>query len=56
MEEDGMVQQLRKMDRSLRKLHKIDATLQERLAEAVANEQYETAAKLISDIHRYAMG
>ncbi len=46
MEEDGMVQQLRKMDRSLRKLHKIDATLQERLAEAVANEQYETAAKL----------
>src|SRR5229473_2116989 len=46
MEEDGMVQQLRKMDRSLRKLHRIDATLQEQLAQAVTDEQYETAAKL----------
>jgi hypothetical protein len=46
MEEDGMVQQLRKMDRSLRKLHKIDATLQEQLDEAVAKEQYERAANL----------
>jgi hypothetical protein len=46
MEEDGMVQQLRKMDHKLRQLHNIEATLQEQLAEAVANEQYETAAAL----------
>jgi hypothetical protein len=52
MEEDGMVQQLRKMDRSLRKLHKIEATLQERLAEAVANEEYETAAQLRDALRR----
>jgi hypothetical protein len=52
MEEDGMVQQLRKMDRSLRKLHNIEATLQERLAEAVAKEQYETAAKLRDALRR----
>ena len=52
MEEDGMVQQLRKMDRSLRKLHNIEATLQERLAEAVANEQYETAAQLRDALRR----
>jgi hypothetical protein len=46
MEEDGMVQQLRKMERSLRQLHGIEATLQEQLDKAVANEEYETAAKL----------
>jgi UvrB/uvrC motif len=45
-EEDGMVQQLRKMEESLRKLHNIDATLREKLEEAVANEQYELAARL----------
>jgi hypothetical protein len=52
MEEDGMVQQLRKMDRSLRKLHNIEATLQEQLDQAVANEQYETAAKLRDALRR----
>ncbi len=52
MEEDGMVQQLRKMDRSLRKLHNIEATLQERLDEAVAKEEYELAAKLRDALHR----
>lgn len=46
MEEDGMVQQLRKLDRSLRQLHQIDATLREQLDQAVANEEYETAARL----------
>lgn len=46
MEEDGMVQQLRKMDRSLRQIHKIGATLQEQLAQAVASEDYEQAARL----------
>jgi hypothetical protein len=52
MEEDGMVQQLRKMDQSLRKMHKIDATLQEQLAQAVANEEYETAAKIRDALRR----
>ena len=46
MEEDPMVEQLHKMDRSLRQLHNIDATLQEQLQQAVANEEYEAAAKL----------
>jgi hypothetical protein len=52
MEEDGMVQQLRKMDRSLRKLHNIETTLQEQLDEAVAKEQYETAARLRDELRR----
>ncbi|HLJ96799.1 MAG TPA: UvrB/UvrC motif-containing protein [Gemmataceae bacterium] len=52
MEEDLMVQQLRKMDESLRRRHKIEATLQEQLAEAVANEQYETAAKLRDELRK----
>ena len=47
-----MVEQLRKMDRSLRELHKIDATLQEQLQQAVANEQYEAAAKLRDALRR----
>jgi hypothetical protein len=46
MEEDGMVQQLRKLERSLRELHGIEETLQEQLERAVANEEYETAARL----------
>jgi hypothetical protein len=52
MEEDGMVQQLRKMDESLRKAHKIEATLQEQLTEAVAKEQYETAARLRDELRK----
>jgi hypothetical protein len=52
MEEDAMVQQLRKMERSLRQLHHIEATLQERLEEAVASEQYETAARLRDELRR----
>jgi hypothetical protein len=46
MEEDGMVQQLRKLERSLRELHGIEETLREQLERAVANEEYETAARL----------
>jgi hypothetical protein len=45
-EENGMVKQLRKMESSLRQAHGIEATLQEQLRKAVANEEYETAAKL----------
>jgi hypothetical protein len=52
MEENGMVQQLRKMERSLRKRHRIEATLQEKLDEAVAKEQYEDAARLRDELRR----
>src|SRR5262249_47867473 len=40
MDEDGMVRQLRKMERSLRQAHGIEATLREQLDRAVANEEY----------------
>src|SRR5262249_18320062 len=46
MEEDGMVKQLRKMEKSLRRTHHIEETLREQLDRAVANEEYETAARL----------
>jgi hypothetical protein len=46
MDEDGMVQQLRKMEQALRETHHIGLTLREQLDQAVANEQYEVAARL----------
>jgi hypothetical protein len=46
MEEDLMVQKLREMEKSLRETHGINATLAEQLDEAVAKEDYETAARL----------
>lgn len=46
MEEDGMVQHLRKIEQSLREQHGIQETLQEQLDRAVANENYEEAARL----------
>jgi hypothetical protein len=46
MEEDGMVQHLRKIESSLREQHGISATLQEQLDKAVAEENYEEAARL----------
>jgi hypothetical protein len=52
MEEDGMVQQLRKMERSLRQKYHIEATLREQLEEAVAKEEYEIAAKLRDALRR----
>jgi hypothetical protein len=52
MEENGMVQQLRKMENSLREAHGIDATLREQLDRAVANEEYETAAKIRDALRR----
>jgi hypothetical protein len=52
MEEDGMVQQLRRMERAIRKTHRIETTLQEQLEQAVANEEYETAAKLRDQLRR----
>jgi hypothetical protein len=46
MEEDGMVQHLRKVEQSLREQYKIEATLQEQLDQAIADEDYEKAARL----------
>jgi hypothetical protein len=51
-EDNGMVQQLRKMEKSLRKLHGIDTTLREKLSQAVAREEYEVAAKLRDALRR----
>jgi hypothetical protein len=46
MEEDGMVQHLRRTEQMLREQHGIGETLEEQLARAIANEEYETAARL----------
>lgn len=46
MEEDQMVKELRRMEENLKKTHKIEATLQEQLDEAIAKEDYEVAARL----------
>jgi hypothetical protein len=52
MEEDGMVQHLRQVEANLRKEHNIGATLHEQLAQAVANEDYEKAAKIRDALRR----
>jgi hypothetical protein len=52
MEEDGMVRHLRKIESFLRKEHNIEETLQEQLDRAVANEEYETAAKLRDEMRK----
>ena len=46
MGEDDMVRNLRAERRRLRKLHRIDKTLHEQLQEAIANEDYERAARI----------
>jgi hypothetical protein len=51
-EENGMVQQLRKLEQSLRQTHGIEETLQEQLRRAVANEEYETAARIRDALRR----
>jgi hypothetical protein len=50
MEEDGMVQHLRKVEHQLREEYKIDATLQEQLEKAIADEDYEKAARLRDEL------
>jgi len=52
MEEDGMVQHLRKVEDSLRQEYNIGATLQEQLEQAVAEEDYEKAARLRDALKR----
>jgi hypothetical protein len=46
MEEDSMVQHLRRIETALRDQYEIGATLQEQLEQAVAAEDYEKAARL----------
>ena len=46
MDEDGMVQHLRHVESALREQYKIDATLEEQLQQAIADEDYERAARL----------
>jgi hypothetical protein len=46
MEDDSMVQRLRQLEKSLRQTHGIEATLREQLDQAVAREDYETAARI----------
>jgi protein-arginine kinase activator protein McsA len=45
-ENDGMLRQLRVSEQTLREKHGIESTLAERLAKAVEDEDFETAAKL----------
>lgn len=46
MDQDGMVQHLRQMEAQLRQQHQIEATLEEQLQKAIADEDYERAARL----------
>jgi hypothetical protein len=52
MDEDGMVRQLRRLEKTLRESHGIEATLQEKLDAAIAAEDYETAARLRDQIRK----
>jgi hypothetical protein len=50
--EDEMVQRLEQLRESLREEYSVGPTLQERLAEAVASEQYELAARLRDELSK----
>jgi hypothetical protein len=52
MDEDAMVQHLRKIATTLREQYKIEATLKEQLDRAVADEDYEKAAQLRDALRR----
>lgn len=52
MDDDGMVQHLRKIENSMRQEYNIEATLLERLERAVANEDYEQAALLRDELKK----
>ncbi|HTQ39708.1 MAG TPA: UvrB/UvrC motif-containing protein [Pirellulales bacterium] len=51
-DEDELVRRLLELQKSLREHYQVDRTLDERLAEAVASEQYELAAQLRDEIAR----
>lgn len=50
MEDNGMVRHLRRVESALREQYKIGTTLREQLEKAVAEEDYETAARLRDEI------
>jgi hypothetical protein len=52
MEEDPMVQHLRRIEAALREQYKIGATLHEQLEQAIAAEDYERAAQLRDALKR----
>jgi hypothetical protein len=52
MEEDGMVQHLRHIESTLRQQYEIDSTLEEQLDQAIADEDYERAARLRDEIKK----
>lgn len=54
MEDDGMVRHLRHIESTLRQQHQIGATLEEQLQEAIANEDYERAARLRDELKKKA--
>lgn len=56
LDQDAMVQELKKMQDRIRDTHKIDATLQEQLDLAVSREEYETAARLRDAIRKRHKG
>ena len=49
-DEDEMVQRLRELKESLREHYRVGRTLNERLEDAIASEQYELAAQLRDEI------
>lgn len=55
-EEDEMVGRLRELQGSLREHYKVGRTLDEQLADAVASEQYELAARLRDEISKRQNG
>ena len=50
--EDGVAERLSELEQELRQHYKIRTTLREQLDSAVANEQYELAARLRDRIHQ----
>lgn len=52
MDDDGMVLHLRRVEETLREEYGIKTTLTEQLAEAVASEDYERAAKLRDELKK----
>jgi hypothetical protein len=51
-EDDGMVHHLRHVETTLRQQYEIDATLEEQLQQAIADEDYERAARLRDEMKK----
>ena len=55
-EEDELVKRLVRLRESLRQEYRVGRTLQEQLADAVASEEYELAARIRDELSRREMG